>query len=145
MWTMSSGFTYPKKGERLTLLPYDILYVIFLFLSYPERANCLRLCRAMKGVSLSLFSGYETHRITWPGRTDVSYLLVYHPYSSPCLHPHTYLGHQYIAIILYDTPYSYYHFRCIRPYEEGKTLRDYLSEYNPETDHVNRVVRFVDL
>ena len=125
--------------RRYRDIPHDLWYIIFSFLSYSERAVCLRLCRSMKGLVLDRFSGVILETITWPGRTDPSYQMVHHPYPSPCLHPMTYLGHHYISFVLYDTSFSYFYFRCMRPYEAGKTLQEYLAEYSSETDHMNHI------
>jgi hypothetical protein len=128
----------------MTRLPYDIprdiWYVIFSFLSYPERAVCLRLSRSMMGLTIDHFSNIAFETITWPGRPDPSYLIVHHPYSSPCLHAKTYLGHHYLSIILYDTPTSYFYLRYMGPHEQGKTLQTYLSEYHHHTTgHRNHI------
>lgn len=116
-----------------------LAYHILQFLSYSERTTFIRLCHSMK-LSLDRFIGVQVHRIIWPGRTDPSYLLVHHPYPTPFIHPHTYIGHHYLSLILYDTPFSYYHIRCMRPYEERKPIQDYLSEYDPSIYDINHVI-----
>lgn len=60
--------------------PYDILYIIFSFLTYSERARCLRLCRFMKGMTIDRFLGTTISPIQWHGRQDPFYVMVYHPY-----------------------------------------------------------------
>lgn len=129
----------------LSLLPYDVLELIKSYLTYKERTTYLRLCTGMKGMPLERFTPYRTHCIRWPKREDPSYLLVYRPF--PTLyesHPCTFLGNHYVSIILYDTPYTYYHIRIFRPYCPTKTLREYLVDYEPMAYYVNKITRYVE-
>ncbi len=129
----------------LSLLPYDLLETIKGYLSYKERTIYVRLCRSMKSIPLERFTGYRTHCIRWPKRDDPSYLLVYRPFPLAYeTHPCTFLGNHYVSIILYDTPFTYYHIRILKKYQPGKTLQDYLSEYEPMAYYMNKITKYVE-
>lgn len=129
----------------LTSLPYDILQIIKQFLTYKERTHYLRLCSLLITLPIESFTPFTIHSIQWPKREDPSYLFVYHPFNLPYYsHPHTFLGHHYVSLILYDTPFTYYHIRTTRPFCPTKTIQDYLREYDPVLYHINKITRYPD-
>jgi hypothetical protein len=129
----------------LKILPTDILIHIKQFLTYKERVVYLTICSLTACLVIEPFSNYQVHCIQWPRRSDSSYLLVYHPFYLPYYsHPHTFLGNGYVSIIIYDTPYTYYHIRTKRKYEQDKSIRDYLIEYEPKNYFINKITKYID-
>ena len=129
----------------LSSLPYDILHTIKQFLTYKERTYYLRLCSSFSTLFIEHFRPFTIHCVKWPKRDDPSYLLVYHPFEIPYYsHPHTFIGHHYVGIILYDTPFTYYHIRTTRIFCPTKTIQDYLRDYEPYQYHINKITRYVD-
>lgn len=129
----------------LCLLPKDILNLIKQFLTYKERAVYVTVCSLTRTLLIGPFSPYQVHRIQWPRRSDSSYLLVYHPFQTPYYsHPLTFLGNDKVSIILYDTPYTYYHIRTQRKFEPNKSIQSYLSEYEPHHYFINKITKYIE-
>lgn len=129
----------------LTSLPYDILHSIKQFLTYKERTRYLQLSSLFSTMSIGRFYPFTTQCIKWTQRDDPSYLLVYHPFDLPYYsHPHTFLGHNYVSIILYDTPFTYYHIRTTNQFDPIKTINDYLRECELYPYYINKITQYAD-
>jgi len=126
-------------------VPMDILNHIKQFLTYKERIVYVTLCSLTASLKIELFAPYQVCRIKWPGRSDPSYLLLYHPFPTPYYsYPRTFLGNEYVSIIIYDTPHTYYHIRTKCIYEPNKTICSYLSEYDPKKYFINKITKYMD-
>jgi hypothetical protein len=127
----------------------DLLEYIKTFLSYKERIQFITICKNTSYLKLDSFLSYCVYKIGWPKRDDVNYLFFYNPFYSInhiryATHCSNFLGHNYINIVIYDSPITYYNIRIMKIYEEGKTLQEYLQHYQPKQYLINKITKYID-
>ena len=127
----------------------DLLNYIKSFLSYKERIHFITTCKLTSYLKIDSFLSYTIYKIGYPKRNDVSYIFFYNPYVfinqiQHATHCSNFLGHNYINIIIYDSPITYYNIRIMKTYTEGKTIQDYLKEYKSKQYFINKITKYID-
>jgi hypothetical protein len=128
----------------------DLLDYIKSFLSYKERIHFITTCKVTSCLKIDSFLSYTIYKIGYPKRNDVSYIFFYNPYFfinqiQHATHCSNFLGHNYINIIIYDSPITYYNIRIMKTYTEGKTIQDYLKEYQSKQYFINKITKYIDI
>jgi hypothetical protein len=95
-----------------------------------------------------MFTPFRLRILDFPRHSDKTYQLYFNPFdyhasrvSSPI--PHSFLGSNFVNIIIYDSPTSYYNIRIYKEYDVGKTITDYLKEYKPHLYHINKITKYI--
>lgn len=127
----------------------DLLEYIKLFLSYKERIQFITICKYTSYLKLDSFLSYYIYKMECPKRDDVNYIFFYNPYYvinhiQHASHCGNFLGHNYINIIIYDSPITYYNIRIMKSYQQGKTIQEYLKEYQPKQYFINKITKYID-
>ncbi len=122
----------------------DVLEIIKQFLSFKDRIQFLLICSNTCRLQLDYFDKYQLKIITYPGRDDVTYQFYCNRFYNPLLSPPkpSFLGNNYVNIIIFDTPYTYYNIRIMKPYEVNKLIQDYLKTYEPYKYHINKITKY---
>ena len=127
------------------VIPYEILDHIKSLLSYKDRATFLVLCKETSRCVIEIFTPYRLRILDFPKRSDKTYQLYFNPFysfdSSPI--PYSFLGNNYVNIIMYDSPTSYYNMRIYKEYDPHKTIVDYLKEYKPHSYYINKITKYI--
>jgi hypothetical protein len=119
---------------------HDLLEYIKGYLSFRDRVAFLRLCKSTSKITLHKFYPYIYRMIDYPHSPYKTHQLCYNPFSNTS---HlSFIGNDYVNIIIYDTPVSYYNIRIMKEYEEGKTIEEYLREYRPNQLVMNKITRY---
>ncbi len=127
----------------------DLLDFIKSFLSYKERIHFITTCKVISRLKIDSFLSYTIYKIGYPKRNDVSYIFFYNPYFlinqiQHAMHCSNFLGNNYINIIIYDSPITFYNIRIMKTYVEGKTIQDYLKEYQSKQYFINKITKYID-
>ena len=99
---------------------------------YRDLLECIAfvtLCNTTSKLPLHRFSPCIHRMIEYPHSPYKTYQLCYNPFSN--ISHLSFIGNNYVNIIIYDTPISYYNIRIMKEYKEGKTIEEYLKEYQP--------------
>ena len=114
-------------------------------LTYRDRAAFLILCKETSRFPIEIFTPFRLRILDFPRRSDKTYQLYFNPFDSPVSSPipHSFLGSNYINIIIYDTPTSYFNVRIYKKYDSGKTIADYLKEYKPRSYYINKITKYI--
>jgi hypothetical protein len=119
---------------------HDLLEYIKGYLSFKDRVAFLRLCKETSKIKLHAFHPCIHRMIEYPHSPYKTHQLCYNPFSNAS---HlSFIGNNYVNIIIYDTPLSYYNIRIMKEYEEGKTIEEYLREYKPNQLFMNKITRY---
>ena len=126
-------------------IPLDLLHHIKYFLTYKERVAYLTLCNKTSRFPIEIFTPFRLRILDFPRRSDKTYQLYfnrfYSPLSSPI--PYSFIGNNYVNIVIYDSPTSYYNIRIYKEYEAGKTILDYLKEYKSQSYYTNKITKYL--
>jgi len=127
----------------------DLLEYIKSFLSYKERIHFITICKNTSSLKIDSFLSYHIYKIGWPKRDDISYIFFYNPFYfinhiQHATHCYNFIGNNYINIIIYDSPITYYNIRIMKSYQEGKTIQEYLKEYQPKQYFINKITKYID-
>ena len=126
-------------------LPRDIIELIKDFLSYKERIFLLTTCIDFSKIKHSVFYPY---RLTEFGLTqwgcEKTYQLCYNPFNHTGNVPLSFIGKNYINILIYDTPISYYNIRIHKKYEKDKTIEYYLRQYEKNNFFINKITKYIE-
>ena len=126
-------------------IPYDLLNNIKYFLTYKERIHFLVLYTQTSRLLIDNFIPFCLRILDFPKRNDKTYQLYFNPFylpnSSPI--PHSFIGNNYVNIIIYDSPTSYYNIRISKIYEPTKSISDYLKEYKPNSYYINKITKYI--
>jgi hypothetical protein len=118
----------------------DLLEYIKNYLPFKDRIAFLTLCKTTSKLILHKFSPYYYRLIEYPHSSYKTYQLCYNPFSKES---HlSFIGNNYVNIIIYDTPISYYNIRIMKEYKEGKTIEEYLKEYIPNKSCINKITKY---
>ena len=125
-------------------LPDDLLHIIKQYLSYKDRVAYITLCKRTHS-PIELFVPFRLRILDFPRRNDKTYQLYFNPFYSPTASPvpHSFVGNNYVNIIIYDSPTSYYNIRISKEYEPQKTIADYLREYKPQSYYINKITKYI--
>jgi len=117
-------------------------------LSYRDRVAFLALCKDTSQFPIETFTPFRFRILDLPIHADKTYQLYFNPFdyhasrvSSPI--PHSFLGNNFVNIIIYDSPTSYYNIRIYKEYDAGKTIVDYLKEYKPHSYYINKITKYI--
>ena len=134
--------------NTIVYLSNDVMENIKLFLTYQEKSRLYQTCKRFYEIK-DLFKNYILRAIDdrIVHRThSYTYQFCYNPFNPYRTNrndiPYTFLNHSYVNVIMYDTPYSYYNIRFFKPYEPLKTLYQYLCEFDPKNDQVNKITKY---
>lgn len=127
------------------MIPRDIVDHIKRMLSYKDRVPFLLLCKETSRLPIELFTPVRFRILDLPIHNEKTYQLYFNPFESPVSSPipHSFLGNNFVNIIIYDSPTSYYNIRIYKPYQEGKTIVDYLKEYKPHSYYINKITKYI--
>ncbi len=123
-------------------LSNDMLNTIKTFLTYQEKSRLYQTCKRFYELK-ELFKNYMLRAILHKTRS-YTYQFYYNPFDldhtlNP---PYIFLNNSYVNLILHDTPYSYYNIRIFKSYEPSKTFFQYLTEFDPKNDQVNKITKY---
>ena len=114
-------------------------------LTYRDRAAFLVLCKETSRFPIETFTPFRLRILDFPRHSDKTYQLYFNPFESPISSPipHSFLGNNFVNIVIYDSPTSYYNIRIYTEYDGGKTIADYLKEYKPHLYHINKITKYI--
>lgn len=117
-------------------------------LTYRDRATFLVLCKETSRFPIEIFTPFRLRILDLPIHTEKTYQLYFNPFEShtPRMSssiPHSFLGNNFVNIIIYDSPTSYYNIRIYKEYDEGRTIADYLKEYKPHSYYINKITKYI--
>lgn len=126
-------------------IPREILDRIKCLLSYKDRATFLILCKETSRFPIEIFEPFRLRILDFPKRPDKTYQLYFNPFYSPITSPipHSFIGHNYVNIVIYDSPTSYYNVRIYKEYDPEKTISDYLKQYKPHCYYINKITKYI--
>jgi hypothetical protein len=123
----------------------DLLNNVKYFLTYKERTAFLVLYSYTSRLPIENFSSFRLRILDFPKRDDKTYQLYFNPYYSPTSSPipHSFIGNNYVNIIIYDSPTSYYNIRISKEYDSTKSISDYLKQYKPNSYYINKITKYI--
>lgn len=126
-------------------IPLDLLHHIKYFLTYKERVSYLTLCNKTSRFPIEIFTPFRLRILDFPRRSDKTYQLYFNRFHSPLSSPipYSFIGNNYVNIVIYDSPTSYYNIRIYKEYEAGKTILDYLKEYKSQSYYTNKITKYL--
>jgi hypothetical protein len=127
---------------KITHLPRDILNSIKNFLSYRERISLLLTCHDISTLKHSIFYPYRVTEFAYKNAGS-TIQLCYNPFDPTGPVPLSFIGNNYINILIYDTPISYYNIRIHKKYEKDKTIEYYLRHYEKNNFYVNKITKYI--
>jgi len=126
-------------------IPSGILHHIKTMLTYRDRVAFLSLCKETSQFPIETFRPFRFRILDLPIHAEKTYQLYFNPFETPTTSPipHSFLGNNFVNIIIYDSPTSYYNIRIYKEYDVGKTIADYLKEYKPRLYHINKITKYI--
>jgi hypothetical protein len=126
-------------------IPCGILNHMKTMLTYRDRVAFLALCKDTSRFPIETFTPFRLRILDFPRHSDKTYQLYFNPFESPVSSPipHSFLGSNFVNIIIYDSPTSYYNIRIYTEYDAGKTIVDYLKEYKPHSYYINKITKYI--
>ena len=126
-------------------IPHDILNNIKHFLTYKDRTAFLILHSSTSRLPIEQFKQFCLRILDFPKRDDKTYQLYFNPFYSPISSPipHSFVGNNYVNIIIYDSPTTYYNIRISKEYDSTKSISDYLKEYKPHSYYINKITKYI--
>jgi hypothetical protein len=114
-------------------------------LTYRDRVAFLALCKDTSQFPIETFTPFRFRILDLPIHAEKTYQLYFNPFETPASSPipHSFLGSNFVNIILYDSPTSYYNIRIYKEYDAGKTIVDYLKEYKPHSYYINKITKYI--
>uniref|UniRef100_A0A6C0KGW0 F-box domain-containing protein n=1 Tax=viral metagenome TaxID=1070528 RepID=A0A6C0KGW0_9ZZZZ len=129
-------------NTNITNLPPDLLNHTKMFLTYKERMSFVLTCKFFESLKIQTFSPYYVNVIYHPKTNDKTYQLYFNPFNPLSTPPLSFLRNNYVNILIYDTPISYYNIRIHKEYDHHKTIEDYLRSYKKNNYFINKITKY---
>jgi hypothetical protein len=120
----------------ITRLPYDTLNQIKNYLSYKDRVHFLRVCKLFNALKIERFAPLKLKLVKTvidkKQYRELTYQLYVNPFDPSFVPLPSFLHHNFIQIIIYESPDIYYDIHIYKKFDETKKFDDYLSDYGKD-------------